>query len=248
MAKTFEALARAEEELNIDMFNLTDERRRRPTLFRSQAVEHIENMACLESLKGNLLTCFSEKNIKTVLFTGTSRGCGVTTTAIGLATALTNDSNLRVLLVDANLRSPYLHRLFDIKPHPGLSDILFDEKQVEFEMRRIGEKQLYVLPGGYAYEKAVYPKESERLKHFLAMVHSRIDFVIIDASGLDNGSCLQLFCRMIDGVVLVVEAGKTRRSAAMRVKKEIEKTGTRLLGLILNRKKYYIPEWIYKRL
>jgi len=49
-------------------------------------------------------------------------------------------------------------------------------------------------------------------------------------------------------VVLVIESGKTRRQVALRAKKELEEAGGMLLGVILNKRKYYIPNWIYKRL
>ena len=49
-------------------------------------------------------------------------------------------------------------------------------------------------------------------------------------------------------MVLVLEAGKTRKQVAVRAKQELEEAGGKLLGVVLNRRKFYIPEWIYKRL
>ena len=52
----------------------------------------------------------------------------------------------------------------------------------------------------------------------------------------------------MDGVVIVIEAGKTREQVAVRAKKELEEAGGKVLGVVLNKRKFYIPEWIYKRL
>ena len=58
----------------------------------------------------------------------------------------------------------------------------------------------------------------------------------------------RVLCTKVDGVVLVIEAGKTREQVAVRAKKELEEAGGKVLGVVLNKRKYHIPEWIYKRL
>ncbi|MBT8364454.1 MAG: hypothetical protein KJP23_07080, partial [Deltaproteobacteria bacterium] len=63
-------------------------------------------------LKSKLLTRYAGDAVKTILVTGTAHGSGVSTTSVGLATALTKDSRLRVLLMDANFRTPGLHEVF----------------------------------------------------------------------------------------------------------------------------------------
>ena len=55
-------------------------------------------------------------------------------------------------------------------------------------------------------------------------------------------------CSRVDGVIIVITYGKTRRQVGLRVKKELEDAGANVLGVIINRRKYYIPDWIYRRL
>ena len=76
----------------------------------------------------------------------------------------------------------------------------------------------------------------------------KFDYIIIDAAPI--GSCpeSQAICAKADGVLMVIESGKTRRQVAQRTKKELEDAGGKLLGLVLNRRRYYIPDWIYRRL
>jgi Mrp family chromosome partitioning ATPase len=72
--------------------------------------------------------------------------------------------------------------------------------------------------------------------------------VLLDAAPIGNYPDPQIICPKVDGVIMVITAGKTRRQVAQRVKKEIEDAGGRILGVVINRRKYYIPAWIYKRL
>jgi Mrp family chromosome partitioning ATPase len=52
----------------------------------------------------------------------------------------------------------------------------------------------------------------------------------------------------VDGVILIVGSGKTRRQVALKAKKELEDAGARILGIVLNRRKYHVPAWVYRHL
>ena len=74
------------------------------------------------------------------------------------------------------------------------------------------------------------------------------DYIILDGPPPTASAESRLIADKVDGVVLIVEAGKTRRQVAVRAKQELENSGANFLGVILNRRKYYIPQWIYRRL
>jgi Mrp family chromosome partitioning ATPase len=74
------------------------------------------------------------------------------------------------------------------------------------------------------------------------------DFVIIDAARLASFPESQILSKKVDGVILVIRSGKIRRQVALRAKKDLEESGARALGMVLNRRKYHIPEWLYQRL
>ncbi len=76
----------------------------------------------------------------------------------------------------------------------------------------------------------------------------KYDYVILDGPSVPGSSDVRVICNKVDGVVLVLEAGKTRKQVAVRAKQELEEAGGKLLGVVLNKRKFYIPEWIYKRL
>jgi Mrp family chromosome partitioning ATPase len=90
--------------------------------------------------------------------------------------------------------------------------------------------------------------ESGEFDQFLKTVRKRFDYVILDAPPVPVFSEFRVLCSKVDGIVLVVKSDETRRQVALRAKKEIEAAQGNLIGVVLNKRKYYIPKWIYKRL
>jgi Mrp family chromosome partitioning ATPase len=74
------------------------------------------------------------------------------------------------------------------------------------------------------------------------------DYLILDAPPVTIFSETQVISSKVDGVILILESGKTRRQVAQKAKKEIEAAGGNFLGVVLNKRKFYIPKWLYKRL
>ncbi len=90
--------------------------------------------------------------------------------------------------------------------------------------------------------------ESQRFDGFLNKVRNSFDFVIFDCAPVPGFPDTQTLCSKVDGVILVITFDKTRRQVALRAKKELEDAGANILGVVINRRKYYIPDWIYRRL
>lgn len=201
-----------------------------------------------EELKTALLTRHANGSIKTILFAGTTHGDGSSTTAINFATALTRDSQLKVLLVDVNLRSPSLHDVFKIDHTQGLYDILAGNRRMACRLKKVGPGNLYVLPCGGKHFEPVALLESRRFDQTLKMMQEKFDYVILDTPPAPGFSESRVLCSKVDGVVLVIESGKTRRHVALKAKKHLEEAGGKLLGVVLNKRRHYIPEWVYKRL
>ncbi len=83
---------------------------------------------------------------------------------------------------------------------------------------------------------------------FWEPLRERFDLIIVDsppATMFPDGPGI---VSMVDGVVLVVEAEKTRWPVALSVKEKIERSGGKILGVVFNKRKYYIPSWLYRRI
>jgi len=199
-------------------------------------------------LKTKLLRSYRADSIKTIMFTGTSPKCGTTTTAVSLGTMLAKDAGYKVLLVDTNIRNPGLHSVFNTELNGGICELIGGNGSNTFEFKRVGPAELYCVPCGIISAGSKRHFDSPRFVSFLKLAREKFDFVILDTPPIGNYPDPQTICSKVDGVVMVITAGKTRRQVAQRVKKEVEDAGGTMLGVVINRRKYYIPEWIYKRL
>ena len=199
-------------------------------------------------LKTKVLRGYRADSIKTIMFTGTSHKCGTTTTAVSLGTMLAKEAGYKVLLVDANIRNPGLHSVFNTELNGGICELIGGKTDKTFQFKQIGPAKLYFVPCGVFSGGTKKHFDSPRFESFLNLAREKFDFVILDAAPIGNYPDPQTICSKVDGVVMVITAGKTRRQVAQRVKKEVEDSGGTILGVVINRRKYYIPQWIYKRL
>ena len=248
MGRTQEELKRAEreyEERLIEAFPISP--KRIMTVLPRNASNHAA-LAWYENLKTNLLTKRLDKPIKTVLFTSTSQGDGTSTTAVNFATSLVKDTELKVLLIDANLRTPCLHEAFGVDQTRGLSDLLLKVGDMTSRMKKIGATNLYIMPCGGKHPNPVSLFESSPFDRFLQETYAWFDFVILDAPPAIGFSEAKVICQKVDGVVLVLGSGTTRRQVALKAKREIQEAGGKVLGVVLNRRKFHIPMWIYEKL
>ncbi len=247
MGKTYADLEWAEKEYQVN---------RQETAPESQAVGRPEPsqpastrpvLAPYEDLKTNLLTRYPGGSIKTILFACTVHGHGASTTAINFASTLARDSQLKVLLLDVNFRTPSLHSVFKIDHVNGLSDLLTDNGR-EPPPISVGPGNLYVIPCGGPHAEPLPLLQSNEFDQFLKRMRDIYDFVILDAPPIHGFSECRALCTKVDGVVLVIDSGRTRRQVALSAKKQLEQAGGKLLGVVLNKRRYYIPEFIYRRL
>jgi len=248
MRKTYEALEHAEKEYQAKRHGTSHEVPR-PGLARPsrRASTHLA-IGWYEDLKTSLLTRHPNGSIKSILFTATAIGEGCSTTAINFAASLARDSHFQVLIVDANLSIPSFREIFDIDHTLNLSDLLAGNDQKTRKIKRVGPGNLYVLPCSGNHSEPIALLESKRFGQLLKIVREKFDYLIMDGPPVLRFSESRVLATKVDGVVLVIESGKTRHQVALRAKKQIEEAGGQLLGVFLNRKKYYIPDFIYRRL
>ena len=247
MGKTHEALERAEKEYKKNFVETPLESEKAVVVKGQRQFPIKASLDRYQEVKIKLITRFPEESIKTILFTGTAHGNGTSTTAVSFATTLARDCRLNVLLMDVNLRCPSLHDVFNIEYNHGLSNLLTEKEEPLF-FKKVGHGDLYVIPSGGKHSGPLTLFESKRFDDFLKKVREDFAYVILDAPPVNSYSEPRVMGTKVDGVILVVESGKTRRQVAIRAKQELEDAGAKVLGVILNRRKHYIPEWIYKRL
>jgi capsular exopolysaccharide synthesis family protein len=165
-------------------------------------------------------------------------------TAVSLAKGLENS----VLLVDANFKRPVLHKLFNNPNTVGLSDILSAGIEFHRAIRPTYMPYLAFLPSGGPLLDPAQFFRSERFNEILNEFRSRFDYVIFDTPAISKFADCLVMGPKVDQVILVVRAHRTKRQVVEHAKEEIAKHGGKLLGVVLNRRRFFIPEFIYRRL
>lgn len=175
---------------------------------------------------------------RVILITSPSPQEGKSTVISNLAIALA-EINHRVLLIDADMRLPRLHTIFNLPNTFGLADILHERTPVEEYpndsiVRKTHIPNLYVLPAGPARANLSPLLYSNRMKELMMKFGDSFDTVLIDSPPVLSIPDARILSRSADAVILVVRAHRTHQEAAFAAAKCFEDDGRRLLGTILN--------------
>jgi non-specific protein-tyrosine kinase len=194
---------------------------------RSSAAE------AFRTLRTNLIFAALEKPLQTVLVTSAAPEEGKSTTLANLAVVMAQGGR-KTILVDCDLRRPKQHDIFGVPAAPGFSDwMLRTDSASGPETVAGGVDGLRLLPAGSPTANPADLLTSPRIQALVAGLKSQADFVLFDAPPLLAVSDAALLGANLDGAVLVVSAGRTRRDHAQRAKELLEKIHVRLVGAVL---------------
>lgn len=186
----------------------------------------------VRSLRTSVQYSINGRAPKTIMVTSCFPGEGKTTVATNLAIALAQ-RNKSVLLVDADLKKPSMHKLFQTDRLLGLTEVLTGK----FDGDNVPETHitnLFVMPSGVKAPNPVELLDSDLMRAFITRVSGQYDHVIIDATPALNMADATVLAPYVDGVLLVVQPGKTPRGAVRRVRERILEVQGRVLGAALN--------------
>ena len=184
---------------------------------------------------------------RVVVFSSVVHGDGCSWVCANTALTLAAQNAGSICLVDANLRTPSLHTRFEIDDRVGLTDAMVQPAPVREFTQQIAGSHLWVLPAGSA-SGAHAQLNFETLRVRLTELCAEFDTILIDAPPASLYSDAAQIGRLADGVVLVLQSNTTRRESALKVKEIFEAASVRLLGAVLNKRTFPIPEKLYSRL
>jgi capsular exopolysaccharide synthesis family protein len=170
--------------------------------------------------------------LRALIITSPNKGDGKSLTAANLALTMAQEFNQRVLLLDADMRRPSLHRLFGIADTPGLSDVLMGGAALEEALVTIEDHRLTVLPSGMIPSHPAELLGSLPMRRLLETLRSRFDRIIIDMPPVSPLADVAIASSMADGVLMIVRAGVTPKPAIENALSGIE--SSKVLGLVLN--------------
>jgi polysaccharide biosynthesis transport protein len=170
---------------------------------------------------------------KTILITSSHPGEGKTTTAVNTAISL-SQLGASVLLIDADLRRPAVHTAFKIPRDRGISNYLSSHKPLDDLIVKLPIPNLSVLPCGPIPPNPAELISSDRMKELLRALGRQFDHILIDSPPLISVTDPVILSTMVDGLILVVQAGKCSRELVRRVRRDLAVAGARVFGVVLN--------------
>jgi capsular exopolysaccharide synthesis family protein len=185
---------------------------------------------------------------KVVMFSGIDSGNGCSHVCAQAAAVLAANVSGAVCLVDANLRTPSLPEYFGVTNHHGLADSLRNNGSIRGYAKPLKPENLWLLSCGSLAADSSALIHSELMKTRIEELRREFDYVLIDSPPLNTYSDGAILGQLSDGVVLVLEANSTRREAALRVAEGLRARKVRVLGAVLNKRTFPIPDSLYHRL
>ena len=219
----------------------------------------MENYLKLENLLPDVATEFrmlknyiflllnSTESSKSILIASSIHGEGTSTVTKNLSQVIAEDLRLKVMLMDLNFRSS--SKKFIRREEKGLSDwFLENSLPLKSIIKQTIVQNLCVLPSGNAECDPLSVQESKKFSGMMNELKKEFSYIIIDSSPLQYYPESNLLATKVDGVLLVVQAEKTRREIVIDTKTKLNSINANILGVVLNRKKYFIPKTIYNHL
>jgi len=184
------------------------------------------------ALRTRLAFAEDGRMLRTIMVTSPGRGDGKTLTTLNLALTIAQEFQRQVVLVDADLHRPSVHTLLGVPQSPGLVDVLAGAATLDDVLVEAADYRLVVVPAGSPSTRPAELLGSPGMRALLADLRSRFDRVLIDTPPAGVLADADVLAPAVDGVVVVVRAGRTPRSAIERLLAKL--AGSRLLGLVLN--------------
>lgn len=149
-----------------------------------------------------------------------------------------------VCAVDANFRSPCLHRYFGVENGRGLSEAIVEPGPIQDCAVHVPRNDLWVIPSGSAAIPSSLPEASKRMRSRMMELRTLFKYVVVSSPlYLDRVPAALSFAG--DGTVLIVEANATRRDMVRELMEEFRVVGVRVFGVVLNNRTFPIPDSIY---
>jgi len=239
MSKTYEALKRAEA---LRAKKRTTDGDQGPAAATEEHHLPVGGSDDYYELRRRLIGAAVGDTVKTILIVSPLHGEGASSVACLLARAMSERSRSSTLLVDLNLRTPSLWRLMQAKGRDGFTSVIAETRALDDVMQDTDSETLHVVTAGNGYVDPIDVIDNRRTLEIVSDLGKHADVVFIDCAPITLYPDARALAPIVDGVILVVEADVTPVSVASRAVELIRDTGANILGVVLNKRRDYIPD------
>ncbi|PSB65171.1 lipopolysaccharide biosynthesis protein, partial [filamentous cyanobacterium CCP1] len=185
-----------------------------------------------QMLQANLRFLRSDKEIKTVVVTSSVAQEGKSEVAANLAASMAQVGR-RVLLVDADMRYPVQHHVWDLVSTIGLSNVIVEQFVPDVAIQEVAPN-LYALPSGIIPPNPIALLDSKRMASLVEGFARDYDLIIFDTPPLAGKADAAILGKMTDGILLVVRPGIIDSASANAAKEFLKQSGQNVLGMVIN--------------
>lgn len=183
------------------------------------------------TLSTNIQFSSLDRDVRTLLVTSVGPNEGKSLVLANLAITMAQ-SGKRVAMVDCDLRHPSLHTVFGLTEQPGLTTMMLDD-QLAVPLQATSTPNVSLVAAGPLPPNPSELISSERFARVLASIGAEADIVLVDAPPVSSVTDASILATRVDGVLLVVDSGRTRRDTARRATDQLQRVGARILGAVL---------------
>lgn len=187
------------------------------------------------SIRTNIQFSNIDKDIKTILFTSSKQDEGKTTVVANMGVSFAALEGKKVLIIDADLRNPSIHRKFNLTNTYGLTEVLSGQKDFKKAIQNTEINNLQILTTGKMPPNPSEMLESKKMKEFAQTLEESYDYIFIDSPPIGVITDAGSIANYSDATVLVVGSGETDIEMAKVTKERLEKVKANIIGVVLNK-------------
>ncbi|MDQ1000325.1 capsular exopolysaccharide synthesis family protein [Neobacillus niacini] len=196
------------------------------------------------TIRTNVQYSSIDKELKTLMVTSSGPAEGKSTTAANLAVVFAQLGK-KVLLVDADLRKPTVHRSFGVNNLFGFTTVLTKQATLASTVLDTEEKDLYILTSGPIPPNPAELLSSKSMEQFIEEAKEQFDYVLFDTPPLLAVADPQILANKVDASIFVVYSGRTEIDQAKKAKELLQNAQSKLVGVVLNHKELKNNEYYY---
>lgn len=190
-----------------------------------------------KTARTNLVYSIIKRGCKKIVFTSAVKGEGKTVTAINVASALAQQVDINVLVVECDLRRPHIHTALNLVPTPGITNYLNDECVYDDIIKQTKLPNLKAVCYGAVPPNPSELLSSEAMNDFIELIETKFDYVIFDTPPIGVVIDSIPIIKRADGVVVVVRNNSTTIPELNRTVDILKRSDAKILGVIINRVK-----------
>jgi protein-tyrosine kinase len=200
----------------------------------------------LLSLAQTIATQLPNPDQNVIQFIGSRKGEGTSTLIREFALTVVRHSEKPVLLVEADFTQPSQSHAFGIEAQPPLDYVLKEGKPLDGVISQIEDSNLFLATLSSHFSRSLTERTFFHSTDIWKSARNQFSLILIDSSPVSVSADSLSICPTVDGVVLVLQAEKTRATVAKNVKDKILSREGNLIGIVYTKRKFHIPKFIHK--